>query len=375
MSYYQTQFDSPEGLNAVVCAIENFSADRFFSVLSQKKNVRVEDITKLNAQILDATAKLQFEYANLQHFATTFNKQFVTRNNQFFETATILLRKLKSSAARFKDIFRRFTPNSSAAVPSQIADKTPRLIYENSPLSSTEYTPALFHDAYIPEVQILYQNMTTFFNLMDEAIIFCQDVINEEEIIRQDEQLCTALFHDFKDSHHRHIKSVVKCINQLSDEFTAFNNSAISLREHTHSDEEFSQKGFHKLPFQEVCDLLTKEIYEEMQRGEYSKEELFLFPDYKPHILRVRSIISHFDSFLPEGFSHKKIPATMVAALLLWADPKEDLAFVKYFKETYKNNGGQFDTPNNAIVNIQKGKLDKHGAYYLNLCELWNKIG
>ena len=36
---YQTRFDSYDGLQTVVCAIENFSPDRFLAALQQKNKV------------------------------------------------------------------------------------------------------------------------------------------------------------------------------------------------------------------------------------------------------------------------------------------------------------------------------------------------
>jgi hypothetical protein len=59
---------------------------------------------------------------------------------------------------------------------------------------------------------------------------------------------------------------------------------------------------------------------------------------------------------------------------LRWCKPREDKAFVKYFKETYEETGGKLTVPKNPAVNQQKNELTKSDADYVRLVEKWEKI-
>ena len=61
---YQTQFDSYDGLQTVVCAIENFSPDRFLAALQQKNKVSLESIVALDSQVLEAIRHLYIKFYN-----------------------------------------------------------------------------------------------------------------------------------------------------------------------------------------------------------------------------------------------------------------------------------------------------------------------
>ena len=84
---YQTQFDSYDGLQTVVCAIENFSPDRFLAALQQKNKVSLDYIVTLDSQVLDAVSRLQEQKLDLLSFSQDFNNQFVTRRNHCFSSA------------------------------------------------------------------------------------------------------------------------------------------------------------------------------------------------------------------------------------------------------------------------------------------------
>ena len=146
------------------------------------------------------------------------------------------------------------------------------------------------------------------------------------------------------------------------------------LRNHSKNEFDFSQKGFHHLSISVTTALASKEIVEEALRGEFSKDELFLFSEDREKIRRVRYIISHFDEYLPEGFKRKSIPATYVACMMWWCHPSEDLSFVRYFKETYENAGGQHKTPSNSAVNQNKKQEWKKDSVFDDIISRWENV-
>ena len=371
---YQTQITTEENLQTVLTAIENFNFDRLLAALKDRRSLSVSDILAMDARITEATSKLQTEYARLQNEAPAFNKRFVHRNNHYFSSAEALLRKIRSGVARFKDLYSRLTPNRTSAYQGLPMPEDKPSIYDRSLLGNAAYTPSLFPETVRPEVKQLYEHIVAFLAQMEDALNLCKDVLDDEALVREDAGQCRELYMDFKDEHYSHIKQLLRQITASWNDIEKITNPAICLREQTASDEEFSQQGFHNLEYEDVCQLATKEIVEESQRGEFTKEELMLFPDNRPLILRVRHIIVDFESYLPEGFNGKKIPASTIACLIRWSKPKEDFAFVKYFKKTYEASGGTHKVPSNSAVNVQKNDLNNHNPEYVSLVERWENI-
>lgn len=371
---YQTQITSNENLQTVLTAIEHFNFDRLLCALQDRRTLSVSDIEAMDARITEATAKLQIEYANLQEAAPDFNKRFVHKNNHYFSSAEALLRRIRSGVANFKKMYMQLTPNRAASIPHLPAGNERPSIYDRSSIGNAEYTPTLFHETVRPEVKTLYEHVVIFFSKMEDALKLCQDVLDDEDVVRQNAAQCCELYLDFKDEHYSHIKQLMKQIINSWNAIDKMTNPAICLRENSSSEEEFSQVGFHNLDYEDVCTLATKEIVEESLRGEFSKMELMLFQENRPHILRVRHIITHFDEYLPTDFHRKTLPAHTIACLLRWAKPKEDLAFTQYFKQTYDTIVGTYKVPTNGAINIHKNDLTNHDSEYVALVERWNNL-
>ena len=376
MQLYNKHIESLEDLELVVQAIENFSEKRFLSALHTKSSFSMDAVISLDSDVLSAIACLQRQHADLQTFAKDFNRQFVTRNNHYFNSAHQLLRKIHTAATEFKHLFARFTPNSSAAAPrSTHATYVQPSIYERSPLATEAYTPSMFDLSTYPlEVQNLFRDMSRFFTLLRDSLLLCIDVIREEMYIRRDAQQCRDLYHLFKDDYYLRIKRHLNSIRIDTPEFDAANSPAIALRMSARSEEDFSQKGFHALDIDDVCTLVTKEMVEDANRAGYDEQELLLFRGDKQFIARIRYIISHFDDYIPATHKRKNVPATLVACLMAWANPAEDLGFVKYFRATYTNANGQFQPPSNPAVNQAKRPYWERDPFFCDLIEQWKNV-
>lgn len=374
---YQTRFDSFEGLETVVQAIEGFSQERFLASLHLNNRRTAMDLAALDTKLLGAIANLQEQHAQLLDFSLTFNSQFVTRNNHYFNSAHQLLRKIHTGVTQMKHIYKRFTPNSNAAVPASMqATYTPPSIYERSSLGIAPYTRPMFGlDVYTPEVQRLCMDMARFFDVLRESLLVCLEVIRQEQYIRRDPNQCTELYHDFKEENYLRIKKNIHSIRINTSEFSPDNNPAIDLRQASETEEEFSQKGFHNLEFEDVCTLATKELVEEEQRGIFSIEELQLFAEDRDKIMKVRYIISHFDDFLPPNPKRKKVPATYVACLMSWCDIplQRNRAFVNYFAQTYAPHG-RYTAPSNSAVNVAKRSEWKSIPEFEQLILQWESV-
>lgn len=375
---YQTRFDSFEGLETVVQAIEGFSQERFLASLHLNNRRTAMDLAALDTKLLGAIANLQEQHAQLLDFSLTFNSQFVTRNNHYFNSAHQLLRKIHTGVTQMKNIYKRFTPNSNAAVPASLqANYTPPSIYERSSLGIAPYTRPMFGlDVYSPEVQRLCMDMERFFEVLRESLLVCLEVIRQEQYIRRDPNQCKELYHDFKDENYLRIRKHINSIRLQSSEFSPDHNPAIDLRQCCATEEEFAQKAFHDQDFDDVCSLAVKELVEEEQRGIFSIEELQLFAEDRDKITQVRYIISHFDEYLKPNARRKNVPAEYVACLMGWCNIpiKKNLAFVNYFAETYTKANGQYKPPSNPAVNVRKRSSWKGNSEFEQLISQWESV-
>lgn len=371
---YQTNIDTFEQLQYVANAVENFNFDKFIYVLVHK-NVPISEVSEMRAKMLDVNAKLLDELGKLQSYSSTFNNEFVTEHNEYFSSAYHLLRKVKSGTAQVKKMFRQFTPNNAAAIRMVNTNNVKPDIYKRSPLGGAEYMPSLFKpEDFSPQVNVLYNATADFMQTMHQSLELCITMLREKHKIRMNKSKCQKLYKKFKDDQYIRIKAIIKSINLDTADFTE-ENPAILLRNRSRSEEEFAQKGFHTLTVSDAAGLASKELVQEAKRGEFTQEELLLFYQNEDKIRLVRYIIQNFDSFLPNDYKHKKLPAKYIACLRSWCQPREDKAFVEYFRKTYLDYAPQHTVPNNSAVNQQKNKIDeKRDDDYKMLVEKWKNV-
>jgi hypothetical protein len=283
---------------------------------------------------------------------------------------------MRSGMSKMIQIFRQFAPQNKAARRAAHAEQQTLDLYSHSTIGGQEYTLPLFDiDEFTPEVRELYEAMKRFMDYMGKSFDLCEDILEEEERIRQSPDECLERYHIFKDEHRAKIKDMLNAINLESRDFLAENNPAIKMRSESRDEKQFAKRGFHNLTEAATTALASKEIVEEARRGEFTAQELWLFDGYdREYIRRVRTIIQNFDTYLPEDYTRKTLPAKYIACLMQRCKPHEDKGFVAYFTKTYADAGGQLSVPKNPAVNQQKNELTKSDADYVKLVEKWEKI-
>lgn len=335
---YATDIDNYDGLNAVANAIPNITYNRFLCVVNQKSRFGLENVLSLDAEVISVTSKLKDDYAKLMKLSRYFNEEFVHPNNYAFSTAHQLLNKIRSGFSELKKILQFFTPNNAASVPHLPEGKSKPLIYTRSQLTNAEYTPSLFPEDIAPEVKLLFQHLSEFFELLEMAINLCKSIMLEEEEIRKDPKQCQKIYNAFKQNQYQRIIPVINC---MSKSILHITNFAIELRKKCESEADFSQKAYHNVKFNDAIQLASKEIAEEAMNQHCSSDEVALFGENYDKINKVRKIIQNFDSILEDLTKKNNIPAEAIASLLVWSKPIEKVKFYNYFKKTYKEAGGK----------------------------------
>lgn len=374
---YQANIDSLENLQYVANVVDGFNQDRFLAALMGKKYISKMELKQMRFDLEEINIKLERQYENLSAFGSTFNDKFVTRNNNYFSSAYTLLSKVRSGMSRLKTIYRRFAPQNEADMRKVNPEVTTLDLYDRSAMANAEYTlPLISMEHFTPEVGELYDTMKKFMDLMSTSLSFCQDILEEEERIKQNPDACVLRYKWLKEEQFIVLQKLIHTIDLTSKEFLNENNPAIKLRKNTKDVTQFAANGFHNLPLSDTLVLIAKEIKEEVLRGEYTEQELMLFNQDRDFINKVRYIIQHFDSYLQGTSKRKQIPASHVACLMWWCNIplKKNLAFVKYFKETYKAAQGALNPPSNPAVNQAKRTEWKSLPEFETLISEWENV-
>ena len=97
-SYYYKDFDPTlDNLNKVMKIIENYGdngAQQLMYAL-QMNNIDIDEIDRLSIYIVDARERLEKELKRVKQFEKTFNQEFATDHNGYYNAVAELLRKRK----------------------------------------------------------------------------------------------------------------------------------------------------------------------------------------------------------------------------------------------------------------------------------------
>ena len=120
-------------------------------------------------QVADYRKKLEEEHKRLLEFAGVFNHRFVTDNNKCFQTALMLLNKLRSGISEVKRIYLMFCPRwNHKNFPKSSINNQIRSVFDYSIFSIDSIQYSLFElDEYPPCVQGLYNELSKFFSQLN----------------------------------------------------------------------------------------------------------------------------------------------------------------------------------------------------------------
>lgn len=367
--YYTTEiYDPKAGFDVIAIAVAKFNPERFLYAL-EYKNCDETEMELMARHVAEYRAKLETEYTRLLKFSKTFNKEFVTANNKYFDIALALLRKMKAGMSQTKKIFMKFCPRARRESIRHAIGNIPVSAYEYSYISANTYPLPLFQfDTYPPCVSGLYNEIERFFILFAQCIGLCKRVLAEEKEIRKNKKYCFYLFQEFKRKVLHEIAGMISIFNKDSKELSEEANSAIASRNKYDNDEAWSPFGFHKYPKQEVKFLVIRQVIDEESETGLSKKEILLFGNEKDKVKRIRDIIYNFDDLVPNNYSGSKLPAKMVKMFLQYVGIGKGLEkdAVEYFFETYIENPlHSYERVTYQAVNGCKAEIenDRNGEY------------
>lgn len=362
------------GLNTLIGCIEKFDEDRFLDSMNNLKHIRnTTYINNKRIKISGFINRLEIEYLKLTEISKTFNSTYATDNNKCFESAFVLLKRIKSSIKEAERIFTSFGKRKSRKDKiEELLTNINRTYVDSSYLCSDCYSTSLFGlEVYPPCVQALFNEMLKFFTLLKTCLKLCIEVNNEEKRIKANGDLCLQLFNKFYLETYNQFCHISKCIN--IDKILAIDNAATASFKNYPDKDSWGRENFHKYSKKD-CQVLI--LQRELQaHSNLTIEELKLFGNDEAKILLYRKIIRNLDKLIPDNYKKKGLSPLHILMLLKYMgckNLKQGVAYVNSIYLTVENR--RFDAVKYVTVHSWTDYYIHHPEEYKKFEQEVNKF-
>ena len=177
-AYYRTDIEPTlDRLNQIKEIVSNFEkngANRLTCAL-EMKHKDLDEIEQLSVFIAQARDKMEKELERLKKFEPSFNNQFATDHNNYYNSVSEVLRHIRSHLSPLKIILKKFCPRKHpSAAECEMYKISPKSVIDASLLGDEIYQPDLFElESFPPAVQGLYNEMIKFFKAEKECMDIC----------------------------------------------------------------------------------------------------------------------------------------------------------------------------------------------------------
>jgi hypothetical protein len=360
MKYHSIVEQSEEGLTLICKKAEEFERDSILPAI-QDKRFNEYDIEQLIIDVEEYHAKLKREILSVNNFARTFNSQYATDNNLCFETAERLFRKIRSTLCGTKKIYRKFCLRVNRKTPKDAS------IFSHSAIACGNYSFDLYGEDSYPEcVKKLCDEMEAFFEDLIMIIRFCQRVIREEEMIRNNPRELKQIYIDDCNHTRRQQEMYIRMLREDKNCEPTKDPMDFNGSENL-SFQNFLKSAFHKYNRNQfVLHVVSDELKKGRMHG-LDREESMLWADNHDIVPKVRIVLEHFDELDPQGSMDRnrgvrKINSKVMVRLMKWCG-LENSGHEKNFIEGYfvEHYHGMYLPVKMPAVNTAKRNLTVHG--------------
>lgn len=358
-SYYYKDFDPTlDNLNKVMKIIENYGdhgAQRLMYAL-QMNHIDIEEIDRLSIYIVDARERLEKELKRVKQFEKTFNQEFATDHNGYYNAVAELLRKMRSHMSVLKMVLSktcpRKHPNKNVCHKYNIPSKS---IYDKSMLAITDYQEDAFGlSSYPDEVNGLHTELLKLFNAEKECFAICHSIIMEEEAIKKDPKRAKYLLDKYRMKTYQHFKNIVMLItDEYIEELKTITPAYISYQKSS-SEENFAANDFHEHNNADMEHFCLIELMEKDK--DFTNEDYALFGKAPETIKKVKKAIAFFDDCLPDDFTKKKLGEYQYM-FCIWAMPDNIKGMNNYLIKHYS---GKYKLTKYGGVSKHSSKYNKN---------------
>ena len=326
------------GLEMVLDAMDELLQEKFIEGVKSKHRT-IYEVKQTLEQVQIYQHRVNIEANALTRFSENFIRSFATPNNKCFDTAEVLFRKIRSTIASLKEVFRKTTPVTYTQLPSGV--EAPSVFYK-SPLGHGDYTPDMFRlESFPKEVQDLYYAIETLFATSTTMLGLCNLMIEKEKEVRNDLELLRQIYKESCDELLDAVKTATAFIT-VNQELPK--NELEERRQKIGSDydERFLKQSYHSVDkrlFQQY--LIIKAIKEASNKG-LTDQEAFFWRENHEKALKVRKVIENFDLINGVQGQANSLSSIVMVEFLKWCGVQESLEkqlYTQYIVPMYSTKG------------------------------------
>lgn len=347
--------ETPEGLQTLYDTTQGATDERFVAGI-QCKRTKIADILKLTNRLRDSRGVLESELLRLADFAKVFNKLYATKNNKWFNTAEIMLKKIQSHYLRWREILKFTSPRKSRKKRKSKKEKT---IYETTSFNRNRpiQSDAFGMSSYDYQVKELKNELHLFLGDMVKGIKLCQTMLKEEDKIKHDPEWIKDIYEDCYNMVVAKNRETIDWLHSMG--LAHEDNPLYQLMIKYNDKEKFIEEQFHEHTDTRFIDFVIADVIMTLMNNNINATEQQLWGKNYEKIKMVRFAIENFDLLVtPHGRSGYN--GADIMEFIIWCDvikdpntrEDEERILYDYLKDNYK--GGRSLVGWSSIFNSRK---------------------
>lgn len=287
----------------------------------QYGRAKKEDILNLTIYLRESRGTLERELLRLNEFAHVFNKLYATKNNKWFSSAEIMLKKIQSHYLRWREVLKLTSPRKKKR--KQNRKPVEHSIYDTSYLNKNRPFVGDFYgiDSYGSLLSDLKVELENFLSDMVAGIKLCETMLNEEERIKENPLWIKEIY---EDCYNMTVTKNRETIDWLVSIGRANTDNQLYQLMLTYKDKDkFIQEQFHEHTDVKFNDYVFVDIVMTLMNNNINSTEQMLWGRNYEKIKLVRFAIEHFDQLLtPHGRSGYN--GSDIMEFIAWCDVTKD---------------------------------------------------
>ena len=347
--------ETPEGLQTLYDTTQGATDERFVAGI-QCKRTKIADILKLTNRLRDSRGVLESELLRLADFANAFNKLYATKNNKWFNTAEIMLKKIQSHYLRWREILKFTSPKKSRKKRKPKKEET---IYETTSFNRNRpiQSDAFGMSSYDYQVGELKNELRLFLGEMVKGIKLCQAMLNEEDKIKHDPEWIKEIYEDCYNMVVAKNRETIDWLHSMG--LAHEDNPLYQLMIKYNDKEKFIEEQFHEHTDTRFSDFVIADVIMTLMNNNINATEQQLWGKDYEKIKMVRFAIDNFNLLVtPHG--RKGYCGADIMEFIIWCDvikdpntrEDEERILYDYLKDNYK--GGRSIVEWSSVFSARK---------------------
>lgn len=320
-----------------------------------------EQIIDLTNDIQKSDGLVRLEYSRLLRLKQSgFIEHFATNCNKRYDTAQLLMSKMRSGLSRGLKLLEDFCEKKRRKGHS----KSKRKVVTNSKMGNCAYTLSIWGlEQYEASVKKLYQEVCQYNDDLTACIDLCLEMIEQVNYVRTHPDYADEIYNkchketvlNSRTTIRRFISLKVNLENDIYAKMEDWERKKQALKN-------LKAQLYHTLDMNEWTDLCIVEEVMQARQQDLTNEERFLWGDNKQKVMCVRVVYEHLDELKPKG-QKGMIGGMFLARLHRWSNVLSNRGleyWYEYFLSRYTQTG-QLKPAKVSAIKTAKGQIAKLG--------------